>query len=87
MPKRADTRSSVRENQVAVRDDHPLDRQVGERVERREQAHGVGLVHEHVKPPTGSAEDVAADERRVLADEEHDLLRLAVELDRLDSPG
>ena len=70
-----------------MRDDHALDRQVGERVERRKQAHGVGFVDEHVKPPAGAAEDVAADERRVLGDEEHDLLRLAVELDRLDTPG
>ena len=51
----------------------------------REQALGIGLVDEDVEPAAGPAEDVAADERRVLADEEDDLLRLAVELDRLDA--
>ena len=68
-----------------MRDDHPLDREVAERVERREQALGIGLVDEYVKPAAGPAEDVAADERRMLPDEEDDLLRLAVELDRLDA--
>ena len=46
---------------------------------------GSASSHEDVQTAAGPAEDVAADERRVLADEEHDLLRLAVELDRLDA--
>jgi hypothetical protein len=46
-----------------------------------EQAFGVGLVDEHVQPAAGPAQDVAGDERRVLANQEDDLLRLAVEFD------
>ncbi len=68
-----------------MRDDHPLDREVGEGFEGGQQANGVGFVDEDVEPAAGPAEDVAADERRVLADEEDDLVRLAVELDRLDA--
>jgi hypothetical protein len=49
-----------------MRDDHALDREVAKCVERREQALGVGLVHEDVEPAAGAAEDIAADERRVL---------------------
>jgi hypothetical protein len=68
-----------------VRDDHALDREIAERVERREQAFGIGLVDEHVQPAAGPAQDVAGGERRVLANQEDDLLRLAVEFDRLDA--
>ena len=49
-----------------MRDDHLLDRKLGERVERREQALRIGLVDEDVEPSADPAQNVAGDERRVL---------------------
>jgi hypothetical protein len=68
-----------------MRDQHALDRQIGKRFERGQQSFGVGFVDEDAHPSAAPGEHVAADERGVLPDEEDDLLRLAVELDRLDA--
>jgi hypothetical protein len=48
-------RGTVREDQLAVRDDHPFDRKLAERVERGEQRLAVGLVDEDVQPAAGAA--------------------------------
>src|SRR6185437_5027042 len=81
----AEPGGAVRVNQLAVRDDQPLDGQVRERVESRQQSLRVGVVQEDVQPAARPADDVTGDEGPVLPDEEHDLLRLAVELERLDT--
>jgi hypothetical protein len=67
-----------------VREDHPLDRQVGECREGSEEALGVRLDDEDLEPAAGAAQEVAGDEGRVLADQEHDVSGLPVELDRLE---
>ena len=66
-------------------DDHPLDRESGHGLERREQTVRVRLVHEHVQLPARSAQHVPADERRVLAYQEQNLLGLAVKLECFDA--
>ena len=71
-------------DRVAVRDDYTLDREVGERFERGQEL-GVGLIDEDAGAGRSFRWHVAGGERGVLADEEDDLLRLAVELDRLDA--
>ena len=65
--------------------DHALNRQGRDPLERREKRLTVGLIDEYVHHTVPTGQHVAADERRMFGDEEEDLVRLAVELDRLDA--
>ena len=82
--RRSDSCAAVREDQITVRDDHLMNRQVGEGVEGRQEPLRIGLVDEDVQPASGSIQDIAGDKRGVVADEEHNLLRLAVKFDRFN---
>jgi hypothetical protein len=47
----ADAGRTVEQHQIAVRNDHALDRQLGDTLERCQQRLAFGLVDEHVEPP------------------------------------